>query len=88
MHVELGDKARDTVSGFEGIVVGQTEWLNGCVRYCLQPPVKDGEFKEQVWVDEEQVVQVEAEAWKSPRRGELREATGGDRSTPPRTGSR
>ena len=35
--MELGSKARDTISGFEGIVVAKTEWLNGCVRYTLEP---------------------------------------------------
>lgn len=28
--IELGDRVRDVVSGFEGIVTGYTTWLTGC----------------------------------------------------------
>jgi hypothetical protein len=34
---ELGDTARDSITGFEGVVIGVTNWLNGCVRLVLQP---------------------------------------------------
>lgn len=34
--IGLGDKARDTITGFTGIVIGRTEWLNGCVRLTVQ----------------------------------------------------
>lgn len=34
--VNLGDKARDPISGYEGICVARTHWLNGCVRATLQ----------------------------------------------------
>lgn len=30
--VELGDIAKDEVSGFQGVVVAVTNWLNGCNR--------------------------------------------------------
>jgi hypothetical protein len=51
----FGDKVKDIVSGFEGIVVGKTEWMNGCIRYSLQGPVKDGKIPEMEWVDEQQL---------------------------------
>jgi len=35
--VRLGDEARDTVTGFRGIVTAHTRWLNNCDRYTLQP---------------------------------------------------
>lgn len=35
--IRLGDIARDTITGFEGVVVARTEWLNGCWRLTLQP---------------------------------------------------
>lgn len=58
--IELGRKMRDTVSGFAGVAMGQTVWLNGCVRVCLQPPVdKDGKLPEEKWFDEPQVEIVE-----------------------------
>lgn len=33
--VRLGDRAKDRVTGFEGIVVGITDWLAGCRRVQL-----------------------------------------------------
>lgn len=36
-EIELGDLAKDSVSGFKGVVVGVTKWLSGCDRYVLQP---------------------------------------------------
>ena len=35
--IELGDKAKDQVTGFKGIVVAITAWLNGCKRIMIQP---------------------------------------------------
>lgn len=40
---ELGDSAKDLVTGFTGVCVARYEWLNGCIRYELQPSkLKDG----------------------------------------------
>ena len=55
----LGAKARDTVTGFEGIIIGRNEWLNGCVQYALKPKVNDkGEIIEAEWIDEQQIEMV------------------------------
>lgn len=52
----LGAKARDTVTGFEGIIIGRNEWLNGCVQYAIKPKVNDkGEIMEAEWIDEQQL---------------------------------
>ena len=41
--IKLGDRARDTITGFSGTVVAITTWLNGCDRYMIQPnTLKDG----------------------------------------------
>ncbi len=32
MPIELGDKVRDTVTGFTGIAIGRAKWLYGCDR--------------------------------------------------------
>lgn len=37
--VALGDEVEDTVTGLRGIVVARTEWLNGCLRATIQPPI-------------------------------------------------
>lgn len=39
----LGDEVKDRVTGFVGIVAAQIKWINGCLRYVVQPQeVKDG----------------------------------------------
>ena len=41
--VELGQKVRDRITGFEGVAVAKTEWLNGCWRISIQSKeLKDG----------------------------------------------
>ena len=58
----LGSKVRDSVTGFEGIAVAETTWLNGCVRVTLQPTIdKDGKVPDSVTFDAPQLVIVEAE---------------------------
>lgn len=55
--VKLGDKAKDLVSGFEGIITNKVECLNGCNRYVLAETPKKGvknEFRT-VEIDEQQV---------------------------------
>ena len=41
----LGRLARDTISGFTGIIDSRTEWLNGCFRITLAPNYLDKEGK-------------------------------------------
>ena len=42
--VELGDVVKDRISGFKGVATCCSTWLNGCVRWTLQPEKlgKDG----------------------------------------------
>ena len=54
--IELGNKVKDKVSGLTGIATSRVEYLNGCVQYCIKPPVdKDGKLIEGEYFDEEQV---------------------------------
>lgn len=57
MKINLGDKARDLVTGFEGICVARTQWLNGCVRCTIQPQGldKDGKAIDTLTIDEPQL---------------------------------
>jgi hypothetical protein len=49
---EIGDVARDTITGFEGTIVGITQWTTGCARASLQTKVdKDGKVPDSVGVD-------------------------------------
>ena len=42
-QIKLGDKVRDMVSGYEGIAVARTLFLNGCVQYVVVGKLKKGE---------------------------------------------
>lgn len=56
MGINLGDKVKDIVTGFEGIAVAKTTWLNGCTRIGLQSDkLKDGLPTEAQWFDEPQL---------------------------------
>jgi len=37
MRIKNGDRVRDIVSGFGGIVIACTDWLYGCRRLTVQP---------------------------------------------------
>lgn len=72
--IELGDKVKDIITGFEGIVVAKTEWLNGCVRCNIQPQkLKDGKMLDTETIDEQQLRIVK----KANRK--LKERPGGNR---------
>lgn len=58
----LGIKARDRVTGAEGIIDMRAEYLNGCIRYSLQPPCSSKEPNKRpdaYWVDEQQLEQID-----------------------------
>ena len=53
---KLGNKVKDKVSGLVGIATSRVEYLNGCVQYCVRPPVnKAGELVDGEYFDEEQL---------------------------------
>lgn len=61
--IQLGDKVKDRVTGYEGTAVGYSEYLNGCVRVMVQSPVNDkGEIPTVEWIDEGQVFVTELRA--------------------------
>lgn len=75
--IELGDLIKDDVTGFTGIVIAKTTWLNGCVRYDLQSQKlsKEGIPSEPQWFDSKQVtlikkgqIKVEGPATEGPQR--------------------
>ncbi len=57
MHrVNLGDKVRDTITGFTEIAISRTIFLQGCDRIAIQPIVgKDGTLPEYQHFDEPQL---------------------------------
>lgn len=56
-RVNLGDTARDNITGFEGIVICISEWLHGCRRITLQPyGLRDGKPVDSCSFDEPQLL--------------------------------
>lgn len=50
--MKLGQKAKDKITGFEGVLIGRASYITGCDQYLVQPPLKDDAFREGKWVDE------------------------------------
>jgi len=50
---ELGQKAKDKITGFEGIITGRCEHITGCNTYGLKSKIdKEGKTNDAEWVDE------------------------------------
>jgi hypothetical protein len=81
--IELGSRAKDKISGFEGIAVCRSTWLYGCDRYTLWAGSldKDGKIPEGATFDEQQL-----EVLAPPAPTLLAPSdTGGPRPSPQRT---
>jgi hypothetical protein len=56
---DLGDKVKDHITGFAGIVTLRSQWLNNCNTYGVQPTeLKDGAPQEREHFDEPQLAVV------------------------------
>lgn len=65
--VELGDVVKDKITGFVGVVISRTEWLNGCVRFMVQPEkLKDGKPRDAETFDLQQLEVVKIAKVKPP----------------------
>lgn len=52
-NFHLGDKLRDTITGFIGVVICRSQWIHSCNVYTLQPQsIKDGKPSEKAYFDE------------------------------------
>jgi len=80
MNVALGQKVKDRITGFTGMVTGRCEYITGCAQLLVQPPVKaDGDFVESRWLDEDR-----AEVLKDERFSLTVKAPGPDKPAPRR----
>lgn len=60
-RLQLGDKVKDVVTGFTGILIAEHKWLHGCRRVTIQPQeLKDGKPVEAQSFDDQQCELVEA----------------------------
>lgn len=79
MGINLGDKVKDSITGFEGIAIAITDWLHGCRRITVQPEklTAEGNVRESQTFDEPQLIIVKA---KEPKRQPV--FTGGPQPEP------
>ena len=55
--IELSDEVKDSVTGYQGVVVSRTNFLHGCTRFGVQAPTnKEGQIKDGHSFDEPQLV--------------------------------
>ena len=61
MDIELGDKVKCKITGFEGRTVARTEFINGCIQYEVQPPYdkKTKKIPDGVGIDAQSLIVVE-----------------------------
>jgi hypothetical protein len=79
MSIQLGDTAKDSITGFAGVVIAVTNWLHGCTRFTLQPTkMKDGKPLESQTFDEPQLILLKKKVAKTTH------DTGGPRPEPQR----
>jgi hypothetical protein len=78
----LGDKVRDRINGFTGIVTGRAEYLYGCVQVLVAPQktTKEGKRPDSEWLDEDRVEVLKAGVHGKPASAATR--AGGPQSTP------
>jgi len=80
-RIGLGDKVRDIITGFTGIVTVRSEYLNKCVRMGVQSQeLKDGVPVDTSFFDEEQLELIASAEVKITKVNK----TGGDREVPRR----
>lgn len=88
--VETGDLVRDRITGFSGVAVAKTVWINGCVRWTVQPTKlsKDGAQRcfdhEQMMVVRKAVVPAYGRTEPAGTKGRRKKAPGGPRPSPSR----
>ncbi len=49
---QLGQKAKDKITGFEGILIAKVTYLYGCDQYGVTPEARDGKTGDTQYFDE------------------------------------
>lgn len=55
MRDQLGAKARDTITGFEGVITGHVAYITGCNQVLIASKATNGKGGEVGWFDEQRV---------------------------------
>ena len=56
MKCEMGQKVKDVITGFSGVVTGKAQYITGCQQVLVVPPVKsDGDSVSGQWLDEDRL---------------------------------
>lgn len=74
----MGDRVKDIVSGYTGVILAMTYYSTGCRHYGIAPEKtgKDGNIREYEWLDESRLVLVKS------ARERKRKPTGGPGQNP------
>jgi len=81
--IELGDTVKCIHTGFKGVAVARTEFINGCIQYSVAPKVKnDNKIEDEIGMDENSLEVVEPRKKETEKETE-EEITGGPNSAAP-----
>ena len=54
VEIKLGDKVRCKITGFTGIVIARTEFINGCIQFNVLPKgEKNNKMPEDMQIDQQ-----------------------------------
>ena len=82
--VKLGDKVKDRITGFKGIVTGKADYLFGCTQCLIAPMMKGKSVNDGAWIDEQRLSVEGQSQFKPPAPATL----GGPQMAPPVSGRR
>lgn len=63
--MNIGDKVRDRITEFEGVVTGICNYISGCQQVLVAPKSEKGNFKESQWFDSDRCEVIESEVFPS-----------------------
>ena len=86
MQINLGDEVECIASGFRGIALSRHEYLNGCIRFEVQPKCKKGETNKHLdayYFDQQQLKVVKKDKLGVKHEYVEQPKAGGNRDNPP-----
>lgn len=55
-RLDLGQRVKDTVTGFSGVITARCEYLTGCIQYSVTAEKLENGDSRQNWFDEDRLV--------------------------------